>query len=196
MDANNYFYFAKWYFDYLGKIRFDDAPAKIHTATKVRRKERLSIVIFAYLLMVASVLLALILPSGFLISIALLLLAIVLLAMCRFSFLYYYLAYVKYRNRNASVNDRAIVEECILLNPKNDIRNTISKYYRLIDVRGNIFALKYDLVEKTKKYKRLSNKDISVLKITPNKMVFKKKEVFSSNITDLSELDRFLGEAP
>lgn len=151
--------------------------------------------IFAYLLMVASVLFALSLPSGFLISIALLLVAIVLLAMCRFSLIYYYLSYVKYRNRNTSVNDMAIVEECLLLNPKNDIRNTISKYYRVIDVRGNIFILKYDLVEKTKKYKKLSNRDISVLKITPNKMVFKNKEVFSSKITDLSDLDHFLSEA-
>lgn len=192
---NHYFYFVQWYYEYLGNAVFDNALPKNSTAIKIGRKERLPVIVLAYLLLLASVVLFLLLPPpGVLLSAGLLFAAIVLLCMCRFGLFYYYLMYRRYRNRDHTVNDCAITEECILLNSKNVIRKTIEKHYRIIDIRGNIFAMKYHLVDKSKKNKRLSNQDILVLTITPTKMLFQRKEVFSSPVADLSVLDDFLRE--
>ena len=191
----HYFCFVKWYYEYLGNAVFDNSRPKNSTAIKIGRKERLPVIVLAYLLLLASVVLFLLLPPpGVLLSAGLLLAAIVLLCMCRFGLFYYYLMYRRYRNRDHTVNDCAITEECILLNSKNVIRKTIEKHYRIIDIRGNIFAMKYHLVEKSKKKKRLSNQDILALTITPTKMLFQRKEVFSSPVADLSVLDDFLRE--
>ena len=192
---NHYFYFVQWYYEYLGNAVFDNALPKNSTAIKIGRKERLPVIVLAYLLLLASVVLFLLLPPpGVLLSAGLLFAAIVLLCMCRFGLFYYYLMYRRYRNRDHTVNDCAITEECILLNSKNVFRKTIEKHYRIIDIRGNIFAMKYHLVDKSKKNKRLSNQDILVLTITPTKMLFQRKEVFSSPVADLSVLDDFLRE--
>ena len=192
---NHYLCFFKWYYEYFGNAVFDNSLPKNSTAIKIRRKERLPVIVLAYLFLLASVVLFLLLPPpGVLLSAGLLISAIVLLCMCRFGLFYYYLVYRRYRNRDHSVNDCAITEECILLNSKNVIRKTIEKHYRIIDIRGNIFAMQYHLVERSKKNKRLSNQDILVLTITPTKMLFQRKEVFSSPVADLSVLDDFLRE--
>jgi hypothetical protein len=165
----------------------------------VRKKERLPIVIFAYLLMSASALLFLVSPlPGYLLSIALLLTAIGFLSMCRFSLIYYCLLYSKYSARNASVNDKIIFDECVLMESNNDIRKLISKYYRVVDVRGNIYALKFDLADKTKKRSnrvKLSSKDIVTLKFNPNAIFLDKKKIYAGKLINLSDLEEILYEA-
>ena len=195
METSHYLCFVKWYYAYLGNAVFDNALPKNSTAIKIGRKERLPVIVLAYLLLLASVVIFLLLPPpGVLLSAGLLFAAIVLLCMCRFGLLHYYLVYGRYRNRDHTVNDCAITEECILFNSKNVIRKTIEKHYRIIDIRGNIFAMQYHLAEKSKKNKRLSKQDILVLTITPTKILFHRKEVFSSPVADLSVLDDFLRE--
>ncbi len=199
MSVNDFLCFVKWYFDYIGNKYFDNSPPKIHTVVKVRKKERLLIVIFAYLLMSASALLFLISPPpGYLLSIALLLTAIGFLSMGRFSLIYYCLLYSKYSARNASVNDKIIFDECVLMESNNDIRKLISKYYRVVDVRGNIYALKFDLADKTKKRSnrvKLSSKDIVTLKFNPNAIFLDKKKIYAGKLINLSDLEEILYEA-
>lgn len=134
------------------------------------------------------------LPARFLLSFGITIVAIGLLSLCRFSWIYYFLLYVRYSNKNASVNDNAIVNECILLNPTNEIRKLISQYFRIVDVKGNIFALKFFLSDKRKPNKRkLSRKDIFVLTFKPNAILLDKK-LNVGKLHELSDLKRLLCE--
>jgi hypothetical protein len=121
-----------------------------------------------------------------------LVIALLYLWICEFSFLYYYILFAKYVRRNDSVNDKVIVEGIILREWPRDIEGIITKYYRIRWTDGNLFAVKYYLVERSKKHKKPSRVDFVVLKITPTKVFFNKQEVFSHKITDLSELDTVL----
>jgi hypothetical protein len=80
----------------------------------------------------------------------------------------------------------------------NDIRKLISKYYRVVDVRGNIYALKFDLADKTKKRSnrvKLSSKDIVTLKFNPNAIFLDKKKIYAGKLINLSDLEEILYEA-
>lgn len=199
MSVNAFLCFVKWYFDYIGNKCFDNSPPKIQTVAKVRRKERLPIVICAYLLMIASALLIVTLPSHrYLLSFGMMIAAIGLLFLCRFSLIYYLFLYVRYHNKNTSINDDLIVYECILLDTTNEIRKMISKYFRIVEVKGNIFSLKFTLADKSKKRSnrvKLSPKDIVTLKFKPNAIFFDKQKIHAGKLLNLSDLDKMLYEA-
>lgn len=196
MRMNDFWSFVKWYFDYIGEKCFDDSPPVIHTVIKVTKKERLSIIIIAYLLMLISLLLLLTSPS-YLLSIAMMIATISLLYSCQFSVIYYFLIYVRYKNRDISINDRIIVDECILFDPTSDIRKIISRYFRIVDVRGSIWTLTFLLARKTQKLNKrikLSPKDIVTLKFRPNAILFDNRKIYTGKLFDSSDLAHILCE--
>ena len=193
MNVKSYLHFVEWYFDYIGKLRFDNSSPMIQTVLKVRRNERLPVIIIAYMIIMASILLAILRSASFLLSIAMMVVAMGILALCRFSFIYYFFLYVRYYNRNTSINDGIITYECILLDPTNEIRKMIASHFRIVDERGNVFALKLLLSDKRKRSKRkLSRKDIFVLTFKPNAILLDKKKLHTGKLLDLSDLERLL----
>lgn len=195
MNVKDYLHFVEWYFDYIGKLRFDNSSPMIQTVRNVRRNERLPVIIIAYMIIMASILLAILRSESFLLSIAMVIVAMGMLTLCRFSFIYYFFLYVRYYNRNTSINDGIITYECILLDPTNEIRKMIARYFRIVDEKGNIFALKFLLSDKRKRNKRkLSKKDIFVLKIKPNAILLDNKELHAGKLHEMSDLEKLLCE--
>lgn len=198
MNAKGFLRFVKWYFDYIGQKCFDNSAPMIQTVIKLRRRERFPFVIISYLLIIASLWLIVIFPlHGYLLPFSLMIVAIGLLFLCRFSLIYYFFLYVRYNNKNASINDDLIVYECILLDSTNEIRKIISNYFRVVEARGNIFTLKFDLADKTKKRSnrvKLSSKDIVTLKFKPNAIFLDKKKIHAGKLINLSDLEEILYE--
>jgi len=193
MNVISYLHFVAWYFDYIGKLRFDNFSPMIQTVPNVRRNERLPVIIIAYMVIMVSILFAILHSSGFLLSIAMILVAIGILSLCRFSFFYYFFLYVRYYNRNTSINDGIITNECILLDPTNEIRKMIANHFRIVDEKGNAFALKLLLSDKRKRSKhKLSRKDIFVLTFKPNAILLDGKKLHAGKMVDLSDLERLL----
>lgn len=193
MSIMGFFRFVMWYFDYIGQKRFDNSAPMIQTVIHVRRNERLPFIIIAYMIILASILLAILRSASFLLSIAMMIVAMGMLSLCRFSFIYYFLLYVRYHNRNTSINDGIITYECILLDPTNEIRKMIARYFRIVDERGNVFALKLLLSDKRKRSKRkLSRKDIFVLTFKPNAILLDKKKLYAGKLLDPSDFERLL----
>lgn len=199
MSIKGYLEFVKWYFVYRGNACFDNKTSRYSGRYHIRRKDRLPIVIFAYTLLIVLFPLALFVLPQYIslgkacyVAFAALFGGLLYTCICEFSFLYYFVLYAKYVRRNDSVNDKVIVDGIILREWPKDLEKVITKYYRIKWTDGNIFAVKYYLMERAKKHKRLSEKDFIILKITPTKIYFNKQEVFSHKITDLSDLEAFL----
>ena len=193
MNVKGYLHFVEWYFDYIGKLRFDNSSPMIQTVLKVRRNERLPVIIIAYMIIMASILLAILRSASFLLSIAMMIVSMGVLALCRFSFIYYFFLYVRYYKRNISINDGIITYECILLDPTNEIRKMIASHFRIVDERGNAFALKLLLTDKRKRSKRkLSRKDIFLLTFKPNAILLDKKKLYAGKLLDPSDFERLL----
>ena len=186
--------FVKWYFKYTRDKRFCDERPAIQNMKYIRKSERLFVVIFAYFLMVLSPCFLLIpVRANYWLLIFGEIISIILLAVCEFSFLYYFFVYVRFTKREVSINDRAIAEEIILQEVAKDVRKTISKHYRILEVRGNIFVLKYYLT-KLGKRKGITRKDIRVLKIKPQGMVLDGKKIFCGKMQEIATLDSCLLE--
>lgn len=188
----DYLFFVKWYF----KLSTNKLFPRTGSRYLLGQKERLPLVVLGYVLLLINIVVALFhVDQGFwkYLFIGILELSS-LLFVCRFSFIYYFFLYSRFVHRVDSVNDRILVDEIVLLEPSEDVRRMISKNYRIIEVRGSIYAVKYYIVEKTKRYKKLSNRDLIILKITPKKILLNKKEVFSHKITDMSALEDCLQE--
>lgn len=195
MRIKSFLRFIKWYFRFTGEKTFTDSAPKIRSVSHVRKKERLYVIIFAYLLTIVSVLLFLTIPyPRYLLAVALLLTAIGCLSLCQFSLIYYFILYTRYSCKDMSINDSIIVDECILLNPANNIRKIISNIFHVVDVRGNIFALKFDLSGKKKRTK-LAKNDIITLTFKPNAVLLNGKKAFAGKLLDLSDLEELLCEA-
>ena len=193
MNVKDYLHFVEWYFDYIGNVCFDNSSPMIQTVIKVRRNERLPVIIIAYMTIMASILLAILRSASFLLSIAMMIVAMGVLLLCRFSFIYYFFLYVRYHNKNTSINDGIITYECILLDPTNEIRKMIARHFRIVDVRGNVFSLNFLLSDKIKRSKRkISRKDIFVLTFKTNAILLDKKKLHTGKLHDLSDLERLL----
>ncbi len=207
MSIKGYLQFVKWYFVHRGKVCFAAAPWRppgkkkmLHLCEPrgvILRKDRLPLVVFAYLCVIAFFPLALfVLPpwQACFGAVAVLIFVLTILCECHFSFLYYLVLYARYIHREESVNDRAVAEFVILRKLPRDINTMIQKYYSIRYVKNKRFTVNYYLVEKKKKLKGVSQKEFLVLKITSDKVFFNKKEIFSEKITDLTVLEDFLRE--
>lgn len=188
MENKTFFNFIKWYFKFISD-KFYETPSNtsLHYITK---KERLGLVITAYLIFISSwfILFLEINAKYFLFSI-LIIIFIVLLCLTRFSFTYYFILYKKSKNINRSINDKVIIEECMLYKVSEKIRNVINQYYKIIDVRGTIFSLKYYLFDRTKKNNSNSRKKYDIIKIKSNKIYLNGKKISNKRLINTSELN-------
>lgn len=158
--------FFKWYYRYTTNIYFNFTNS--NSPTMIRKKDRLSFIMFAYIFLVPTTAILLI-PFNikYLLFIIEILITICSLCAARFSFIYYFILYSKYKKRNNSLNDNVIYQICILLELDNNLRRIISKFYRIVDVRGNIFGVKIYL-----KQRKTKNTKFIILKIKSNKILF------------------------
>ena len=69
------------------------------------------------------------------------------------------------------------------------VRNVINHYYKIIDVRGTIFSLKYYLFDRTKKNNSNSRKKYIILKIKSNKIYLNGKKISNKRLINTSELN-------
>ena len=190
MKENDFWGFLKYYFDYTSNKLYDNNKYNI-IYRDVKRNERLFAVLVSYILLIlsfSSLFFSKITSNGYywfsIIGIAI---AVVILLLCRFSFIYYLLIYMRFLSSNNSINNQIIVDECIYLQPNRDVRKIILNRYKIIDVKGSIFSVKYHIINKAKNNKDFKNKYI-VLKITPTKVFINGKIIFSKKMLDLSEL--------
>ena len=157
--------FIKWYFKYTNDKFYYDS--NVSSNFHIKRKERLPVVFISYLILIISLVLLFVLIHGFhWFSIFGIIISLGFLYLSRFSIIYYFILYKKYIIKDKSLNDRIIVEEFIMNDLCKDVRRIISDYYRIIDVKGNIFSLKYKLIKRKDK-----NKKIITLKISSKKYV-------------------------
>lgn len=186
MENKTFFNFVKWYFKFTSD-KFYEIP---NSGRYITKKERLGLVIAAYLIFISSWFIFFLEINGkyFLISIPIIIFSI-LLCLTRFSFTYYFILYKKFKNINRSINDKVIIEECMLYKVSKKIRNVINQYYKIIDVRGTIFSLKYYLFDRTKKNDSNSRKKYIILKIKSNKIYLNGKKISNKRLINTSELN-------
>ena len=197
MNSKSYINFLKWFFKYTN----DNFPEKITNYSFRRgmiRKERLPILIVSYILLILSCLFFVItivsancyswLALGGIIS------SIILLLRCEFSFIYYFIAYIKFKNKDKSINDNAIFTYGVLNGGDSELINMISKYFNVYITGGNIFEIKFSLIAKGKKRRKETRNIKKILKISPNKIYFNRKIIFDKKLLDMSDLEKFLIE--
>lgn len=188
MENKTFFNFVKWYFKFIGdKFYVIPVNTSLHYITK---KERLGLVVAAYLLFIASLSVLFLQMTGKVwLFLFIMIIPIVLLCLTRFSFTYYLILYKKSKKINRSINDKVIIEECMLYKVSKKIRNVINQYYKIIDVKGTIFSLKYYLFDRTKNNNSNSRKKYIILKITSNKIYLNGKKISNKRLINTSELN-------
>lgn len=188
MNEQRFFKFVKWYFNFTSE-KFYGRPSNA-TMFYISKKERLVAIFMAYLLFFVSWSILFLKINGiFFIFLADIIVFITLLCLTRFSISYYILLFYKIHKKNRSINDRAIVEECIFYNFSKQIRNAILKYYKIADVRGNIFYLKYFLTVKN------GNRNIKkyiTLKITSNKIYLNNDKISTVRLNDICDFEELI----
>lgn len=191
MENKTFFNFMKWYFKFISdKFYVIPVNTSLHYITK---KERLGLVVAAYLIFVASWSVLLLQTTGKIwIFLSIMIIPFVLLCLTRFSFTYYFILYKKSKKINRSINDKAIIEECMLYKASKKIRNVINQYYKIIDVTGTIFSLKYYLFDRTKNNNCNSRKKYIILKIKSNKIYLNGKKISNKRLINTSELNNLL----
>ena len=188
MNSKNYTSFLKWYFNYIGNERFDNVSRR----STIKRKERLPLVIVSYIMMICLLLCFLILRNYYVLI--LLIIPIAFLHGCQFGFLYYFIAFIKFRNKDNSINDNSIFIYGVLDGGDSELLSIISKYFNYYVKSGNIFAVKISLIAKGKKRRKETSHIKKVLKITPNKIYLNRKLIFNNKLLDMSDLEKFLIE--
>lgn len=191
MENKNFFNFMKWYFKFISdKFYVIPVNTSLHYITK---KERLGLVVAAYLIFVASWSVLLLQTTGKIwLFLSIMIIPFVLLCLTRFSFTYYFILYKKSKKINRSINDKVIIEECMLYKASKKIRNVINQYYKIIDVTGTIFSLKYYLFDRTKNNNSNSRKKYIILKIKSNKIYLNGKKISNKRLINTSELNNLL----
>ena len=191
MENKTFFNFMKWYFKFISdKFYVIPVNTSLHYITK---KERLGLVVAAYLIFVASWSVLLLQTTGKIwLFLSIMIIPFVLLRLTRFSFTYYFILYKKSKKINRSINDKAIIEECMLYKASKKIRNVINQYYKIIDVTGTIFSLKYYLFDRTKNNNSNSRKKYIILKIKSNKIYLNGKKISNKRLINTSELNNLL----
>lgn len=194
MSIKGYLQFVKWYFVHAGNAYFPERGRRYNLG----RKDRVPFLILAYILLIVAFPLALFLLKPFGLACfsaaAAIFGALTWFVECRFSFIYYFILYKKYLHREDSVNDRIIVEYKILGEYPMDIARMISKYYYVHRTKSSRKGVLYDLVIRRKKRSNFGKKDLFILEITHDKILFNKQVVFSEKIKDLTVLEDFLRE--
>lgn len=181
----NFLSFTKWYFNYINDKFYYDT--NVSSTFHVKRKERSTVVVISYLILISSLIILFVPIYGIhWFSIFGIIISIGFLCLCRFSIIYYFILYKKYINKDKTLNDRIIVEEFIMYDLCKDVRRLISDYYRIVDVAGNIFCLKFKLRERKNKSAK-----IITLKIMPRKIYFGKIKI-AERISDISILEKIL----
>lgn len=188
MENKTFFNFMKWYFKFISdKFYVIPVNTSLHYITK---KERLVLVVAAYLIFVASWSILLLQITGKVwLFFSIMIIPFVLLCLTRFSFTYYFILYKKSKKINRSINDKVIIEECMLYKASKKIRNVIHQYYKIIDVRGTIFSLKYYLFDRTKNNNSNSRKKYIILKIKSNKIYLNGKKISNKRLINTLELN-------
>lgn len=191
MENKTFFNFMKWYFKFISdKFYVIPVNTSLHYITK---KERLGLVVAAYLIFVASWSVLLLQTTGKIwLFLSIMIIPFVLLCLTRFSFTYYFILYKKSKKINRSINDKVIIEECMLYKASKKIRNVINQYYKIIDVTGTIFSLKYYLFDRTKNNNSNSRKKYIILKIKSNKIYLNGKKISNKRLINTSELNNLL----
>lgn len=188
MNNYNFLEFLKWYFKLTTNMFFVE-PSECRRGT-ISKKERLPLIIISYLVFIGSWGILFLPMSGKVWLFGLVVIIPILwLYVNKFSFLYYLLIYGKYKTLNRSLNDKAIVYEYIFLKSDKSVRSTISKYYKVVYTTGNIFCLKYRLVDRSSSK---DSKNYFILKITPKKIILNHKVISEKSIMDITELDELL----
>ena len=113
---------------------------------------------------------------------------------CEFSFIYYFIAYLKSKNKDKSLNDNAIFTYGILNGGDSELISMISKYFNVYITGGNIFVVKFRLIAKGKNRRKETRNIKKILKITPNKIYLNRKIIFDKKLLDMSDLEKFLIE--
>lgn len=101
--------------------------------------------------------------------------------MSRFSLIYYFILYKKYKDRNKNLNSKIIFDECALFVINKDISTILSKKYKLHDVKWNILFIKYILINK--------NGKIVKLKIKSNSIYLNKEKICNVPLKNKYELE-------
>ena len=187
-----YFGFVKWYYNYIGNELFDNTPGW----RVIRRKDRLPTIIMAYIMMIFSLLLFSQAPFkkalfyGFMLMLG----SIMFLFGCNFSFLSYFIAYIRSNNKDKSINDYILFKYGVLNGGKSELLSMMSKYFNVYISGGNAFAVKITLLAKGRTLRKKTAHIKKVLKITPNKIYLNRNVIFDKKMLDMSDLERFLIE--
>ena len=184
--------FLKWFFVFVGDQCFDNIPSRF----TIRKKDRLPVVIVAYFIMILSLIFLFIGKNGlnYYCALVLIISSALFLYGCRFSFLYYFIAYIRFYNKDSSINDKIIFEHCVIYSYPTDVTKTISKYFKIVEMKGSIFTLKFYLGARSKRRRKETNFKTIILKITPNKIYFDGKKIFENKLFDMSDLEKILIE--
>jgi len=187
MENQSFSTFIKWHFNLIN----DKFYSKSSNATRfnISKNERLIAIVVAYIIFVASwSLLFVPIKGNYVFFIMANIIFVALLFMSRFSLLYYLFIFNKYSKINRSLNDRVIVDECILYKTSNRIRQAISVKYKIIEVKGNISCLKFILKNRSSH----KHNDFIVLKITSNKIRLNGEVISKKRLSDVIELEDLL----
>lgn len=197
MNNNNYISFLKWFFMYTN----DGFPEKITNYSFRRpmiRKERLPILIFSYILLILSFIFCVITVfsnnGDCWLAILGIISSIMWLLQCEFSFTYYFIAYIKSKNKDKSINDSVIFQYGVLDGGESELFSMISNHFTPYVKMASPFSVKITLLAKGRTLRKKTSHIKKVLKITPNKVYFNRKIIFHKKLLDLADLEKFLIE--
>ena len=192
MNIKDYFRFVKWYFNHIGNTMFDN----VRRWRVTRRRERLPEVIMAYIMMILSLIFIFTSPFKKAISYGHLLMitSIMFLYDSKFSFINYFIAYIKYKNKDKSINDSVIFQYGVLDGGESELFSMISKHFTPYVKIASPFSVKITLLAKGRTLRKKTSHIKKVLKITPNKVYFNRKIIFHKKLLDLADLEKFLIE--
>ena len=197
MNNNNYISFLKWFFKYTND-RFPEKITNYSFRRPMIRKERLPILIFSYILLISSFIFFVIAifsnNSYCWLAIVGIISSIMWLLPCEFSFIYYFIAYLRSKHKDKSINDNVIFKYGILCGGESELLSMVSKHFNFYVTDGNIFAVKITLLAKGRTFRKKTGHIKKVLKITPNKIYFNRKIIFDKKLLDLADLEKFLIE--
>ena len=190
MFIKNFFKFAKYYYSLVGDLFYDNDPGGFR---KIRRKDRLLVIIWAYLILVGSIISLFVDTSGFpILQIVAIIASVVMQYFAGFSLIYYFIAYIKFNNKDNSINDRCICDYGITYTCSIGVGEIIKKYFYLRTTDGNIFQVRFHLQAKGERSRKATNFKGKTLKITPNKIYFDGKLIFDGKLLDMADLENFL----
>lgn len=176
---------------YYSKSSRENFIEKSYDGTPTRR-ERLPLIIFAYLQLIASIVLIFIPLIEKYILFFVFIFSLYILYFTKFSIVYYIYLYIIYKRKNKSINDIIITSVFFDGNKNIGLKNIISQFYKIKMHDSKSYKLVYYLKKRDKENNILVKEKYIKLKIYRKKIKLNNQTILSRPLSCFEELKEAL----